>query len=131
MQGNAFVRERAGSNGWMQIEEYDDGSSPIVVGRKREVNKEKPPNMQSAGGSKRSAEGDLNGIEKRARLHDHATEPGETSREGDELKLRPDNGMLVVEEPKRMNARRPGDVFVAHGIRDELKAQLDVSLHKH
>lgn len=139
VQRHPFVRDRAGKDGWMVIEPDESGSSWKVVGRRTSEEEKKPDVQQEEviadgkpgpgglpetvkrpvedGGEERDA--------KRSRLEEGGT-AGALVEEGvvkSESTAVPGKPILQGER----SSKGAGDVFLSYGIRDQLKASLDVS----
>lgn len=113
-----LLAERSGTDGWMIIEPHDKEGEWKVVGKKM-------------AGSKRANEEDCGSDPKRARVEDapaesdHPTVVSAPPVEADGV-VPTETAEAVAPVPAAAR-KGAGDIFLAHGIREELKAQLDVS----
>jgi len=119
--GHPFIRHKAGTEGWMMIEASEEGGSSTVIRRRVQVKEEKEEKPEGESyGLKRSAEDEeVVGGPKKPRL-----EHGDIQTETDHTMTSVQNGVANGGEGQW---KGEGDVFLAYGIRDQLKASLDVS----
>ncbi|RSH78307.1 uncharacterized protein EHS24_002776 [Apiotrichum porosum] len=113
-----LLAERSGTDGWMIIEPHDKEGEWKVVGKKM-------------AGSKRANEEDCGSDPKRARVEDapaesdHPTVVSAPPVEADGV-VPTETAEAVAPVPAAAR-KGAGDIFLAHGIREELKAQLDAA----
>ena len=117
---HAFVNERAGKDGWMMIVPNDEGDGWGVIGRRLEAKEEKDRAGSPEVGEKRYLDNEeMEETAKRPRLENgvNGIEPTVT------VELNAENAVARSFEWTR---EAQGDVFLAEGVRDKLKATLDV-----
>ena len=115
---NAFVNDRAGKDGWMMIEPNDDGVGWRVIGRSLELEEEKNRAGSPSAGLKRCLDNEKREeTAKRPRL--------ENGVNNIEPKIERD-AELAGARSLEWTQEAKGDVFLADGVRDRLKATLDV-----
>ena len=105
VRSHELLRDRAGKQGWMRIEPDEGVDGWRVIGRRDVIN-----------GLKREPPDDGNESGKRPRLEPGMDEGKEQDKPKSDSK----------EEPPRITRKGQGDVFLAHGIREQLKHTLDV-----
>lgn len=117
-----LLLERAGVNGWMVIEPGEQENEWRVVGK-------------AAAGGKRPADEDSDSQAKRARVDDEAapiSQPGEVAGshpQEDEARAAAATEPAEPPQPTPSASSRKGagDIFLGHGIREKLKAELDIA----
>lgn len=114
---NPFIEAQAGQEGYMMIEPKDDGSLDIV-GKK--TNEEKPY-MKDTSEKKEGTSN--NPIEKKRSAEETQSEPAAKKiKVVEAVEVRPS-----CSETNGCKWKGKGDVFLAHGVREQLKSTLSVS----
>ncbi len=124
-----LLRERTGEDGWMMIEPSEGGLGWRVVGRRELVGGEIQEVMKAG----KQEEEDIVKEEVKEEKADGTGLPNGLKRSAEEEETEESakkprlNGLKVKEETAGEALKGAGDVFLAYGIRDQLKASLDVS----
>lgn len=124
VESSEICKTRAGSRGWMIIEQT--GAGPVVVGREAMIEGEEPTRVPDDTSQKREREDDPESESKRLKTESESKVPP--------APLCDDASEAVPErvnpvEPKEHNSKPTSkrDVFLAHGIREQLQSELNVS----
>lgn len=126
VRGSAFIENRAGTEGWMMIEPRGDGTYEVVGGQEKE-----DESIPQAAVKERSDHANAkNGDDDIAVGKKRPAEEVMDENDAKKVKLEGDSqasSSVKAEEISQWKWKGKGDVFLAHGIRDGLKATLSVS----
>ena len=113
-----FVSDRAGRDGWMTIEPNENKVGWKVMGRRVDIEEE-----ESDAGETREIS---NGLKRSAAENEVEDSPKRRRLDGNEVKGEPT--VAPIAHPGAPQARKGnGDVFLAYGVRQQLKLTLGVS----
>ena len=124
VRGSAFIENRAGTEGWMVIEPRGDGTHEVIG---RQDNEDRSPRQAAVEErSDHTKDGDDEIALGQKRPAEEITDENNAKK----VKLEGDSrasSSVKAEENSQWRWKGKGDVFLAHGIRDGLKATLSVS----